>query len=237
MYDFTHVLTADKDVYAEAYDLYTLEFKLTEGSYASASVDKKKVTELITETGETIVFTVTPDTGCILEGVSLDGKTLKPDEDGNYTISDISANHTVEITTKETEVTFTYKAGEHGTVKWVGDKTGSGELTETIKAVSGTPKGVLPVADLGWHFVKWVDSKEGSPSYSITGLYPTAVNGVFEGETYTAIFEKNIETYAISGTVRDPEGNPVPGVTVKLKGNDDTKRRHQQKMALIGSRN
>ena len=76
---------------------------------------------------------------------------------------------------------------------------GSGELTETIKAVSGTPKGVLPVADLGWHFVKWVDSKEGSPSYSITGLYPTAVNGVFEGETYTAIFEKNIETiYTIS---------------------------------------
>ena len=58
MYDFTHVLTADKDVYAEAYDLYTLEFKLTEGSYASASVDKKKVTELITETGETVVFTV-----------------------------------------------------------------------------------------------------------------------------------------------------------------------------------
>ncbi len=46
LYDFTHVLTADKDVYAEAYDLYTLEFKLTEGSYASASVDKKKVTEL-----------------------------------------------------------------------------------------------------------------------------------------------------------------------------------------------
>ena len=224
LYDFTHVLTTDKDVYAEAYDLYTLEFKLTEGSYASASVDKKKVKELITETGETVVFTVTPDTGCILEGVSLEGKTLTPDEDGNYTISDISANLTVEITTKETEVTFTYKAGEHGTVKWVGDKTGSGELTETIKAVSGTPKGVLPVADLGWHFVKWVDSKEGSPSYSITGLYPTAVNGVFEGETYTAIFEKNIETYAISGTVRDPEGNPVPGVTVKLKGNDDTKK-------------
>lgn len=224
LYDFTHVLTTDKDVYAEAYDLYTLEFKLKEGSYASASVDKKKVTELITETGETVVFTVTPDTGCILEGVSLDGKTLKPDEDGNYTISDISANHIVEITTKETEVTFTYKAGEHGTVKWVGDKTGSDELTETIKAVSGTPKGVLPVADLGWHFVKWVDSKEGSPSYSITGLYPTAVNGVFESETYTAIFEKNIEKYTISGTVRDPEGNPVPGVTVKLKGNGDTKK-------------
>lgn len=224
LYDFTHVLTTDKDVYAEAYDLYTLEFKLTEGSYASASVDKKKVTELITETGETVVFTVTPDTGCILEGVSLDGKTLKPDEDGNYTISGIKANHIVEITTKETEVTFIYRAGEHGTVKWVGDETGSSELTETIKAVSGTPKGVLPVADLGWHFVKWVDSKEGSPSYSITGLYPTAVNGVFEGETYTAIFEKNIETYAISGTVRDPEGNPVPGVTVKLNGNDDTKK-------------
>lgn len=224
LYDFTHVLTTDKDVYAEAYDLYTLEFKLTEGSYASASVDKKKVTELITETGETVVFTVTPDTGCILEGVSLDGKTLKPDEDGNYTISDISANHTVEITTKETEVTFIYRAGEHGTVKWVGDETGSSELTETIKAVSGTPKGVLPVADLGWHFVKWVDSKDNVPTYSINGLYPAAVNGVFESETYTAIFEKNIETYTISGTVRDPEGNPVPGVTVKLKGNDDTKK-------------
>lgn len=223
LYDFTHVLTTDKDVYAEAYDLYTLEFKLTEGSYASASVDKKKVKELITETGETVVFTVTPDTGCILEGVSLDGKTLKPDEDGNYTISDISANHTVEITTKETEVTFTYKAGAHGTVKWVGDKTGSGELTQTIKAVSGTPKGVLPEADLGWHFVKWVDSKDNVPTYSINGLYPAAVNGVFESETYTAIFEKNVETYTISGTVHDPEGNPVPGVTVYLRGNGYTK--------------
>lgn len=224
LYDFTHVLTTDKDVYAEAYDLYTLEFKLTEGSYASASVDKKKVTELITETGETVVFTVTPDTGCILEGVSLDGKTLKPDEDGNYTISDISANHTVEITTKETEVTFIYRAGEHGTVKWVGDKTGSGELTETIKAVSGTPKGVLPEAELGWHFVKWVDSKDNVPTYSINGLYPAAVNGVFESETYTAIFEKNVETYTISGTVHDPEGNPVPGVTVYLRENGNTKK-------------
>lgn len=224
LYDFAHVLTTDEDVYSKTYDLYTLEFKLAEGSHAAASIDKKKVTEIITETDETVVFTVTPDAGYILESVTLDGETLEPDEDGNYTISGIKTNHIVEITTKETEVTFTYKAGEHGTVKWVGDKTGSGELTQTIKAVSGTPKGVLPEADLGWHFVKWVDSKEGSPSYSITGLYPTAVNGVFEGETYTAIFEKNIETYAISGTVRDPEGNPVPGVTVKLKGNDDTKK-------------
>lgn len=224
LYDFTHVLTADKDVYAEAYDLYTLEFKLTEGSYASASVDKKKVTELITETGETVVFTVTPDAGYILESVTLDGETLEPDEDGNYTISGIKTNHIVEITTKETEVTFTYKAGEHGTVKWVGDKTGSGELTETIKAVSGTPKGVLPEAELGWHFVKWVDSKDNVPTYSINGLYPAAVNGVFESETYTAIFEKNVETYTISGTVHDPEGNPVPGVTVYLRENGNTKK-------------
>lgn len=224
LYDFAHVLTTDEDVYSKTYDLYTLEFKLAEGSHAAASIDKKKVTEIITETDETVVFTVTPDAGYILESVTLDGETLEPDEDGNYTISGIKTNHIVEITTKETEVTFTYKAGEHGTVKWVGDKTGSGELTETIKAVSGTPKGVLPEAELGWHFVKWVDSKDNVPTYSINGLYPAAVNGVFESETYTAIFEKNVETYTISGTVRDPEGNPVPGVTVKLKGNDDTKK-------------
>lgn len=223
LYDFTHVLTTDKDVYAEAYDLYTLEFKLAEGSHAAASIDKKKVTEIITETDETVVFTVTPDAGYILESVTLDGETLEPDEDGNYTISGIKTNHIVEITTKETEVTFTYKAGEHGTVKWVGDKTGSGELTQTIKAVSGTSKGVLPEADLGWHFVKWVDSKDNVPTYSINGLYPAAVNGVFESETYTAIFEKNVETYTISGTVHDPEGNPVPGVTVYLRGNGYTK--------------
>lgn len=224
LYDFTHALTTDEDIYSEAYDLYTLEFKLAEGSHAAASIDKKKVTEIITETDETVVFTVTPDTGYLLENVTLDGEALEPDEDGNYTISGIKANHIVEITTKETEVTFTYKAGDHGTVKWVGDKTGSGELTETIKAVSGTPKGVLPEADLGWHFVKWVDSKDNVPTYSINGLYPAAVNGVFESETYTAIFEKNIETYTISGTVRDPEGNPVPGVTVYLRGNGDTKK-------------
>lgn len=224
LYDFAHVLTTDEDVYSKTYDLYTLEFKLAEGSHAAASIDKKKVTEIITETDETVVFTVTPDAGYILESVTLDGETLEPDEDGNYTISDISANHTVEITTKETEVTFTYKAGEHGTVKWVGDKTGSGELTETIKAVSGTPKGVLPEAELGWHFVKWVDSKDNVPTYSINGLYPAAVNGVFESETYTAIFEKNVETYTISGTVHDPEGNPVPGVTVYLRENGNTKK-------------
>lgn len=224
LYDFAHVLTTDEDVYSKTYDLYTLEFKLAEGSHAAASIDKKKVTEIITETDETVVFTVTPDAGYILESVTLDGETLEPDEDGNYTISGIKTNHIVEITTKETEVTFTYKAGEHGTVKWVGDKTGSGELTETIKAVSGTPKGVLPEADLGWHFVKWVDSKDNVPTYSINGLYPAAVNGVFESETYTAIFEKNVETYTISGTVHDPEGNPVPGVTVYLRENGNTKK-------------
>ena len=224
LYDFAHVLTTDEDVYSKTYDLYTLEFKLAEGSHAAASIDKKKVTEIITETDETVVFTVTPDAGYILESVTLDGETLKPDEDGNYTISGIKTNHIVEITTKETEVTFTYKAGEHGTVKWVGDKTGSGELTETIKAVSGTPKGVLPEAELGWHFVKWVDSKDNVPTYSINGLYPAAVNGVFESETYTAIFEKNVETYTISGTVHDPEGNPVPGVTVYLRENGNTKK-------------
>lgn len=224
LYDFAHVLTTDEDVYSKTYDLYTLEFKLAEGSHAAASIDKKKVTEIITETDETVVFTVTPDAGYILESVTLDGETLEPDEDGNYTISGIKTNHIVEITTKETEVTFTYKAGEHGTVKWVGDKTGSGELTETIKAVSGTPKGVLPEADLGWHFVKWVDSKDNVPIYSINGLYPAAVNGVFESETYTAIFEKNVETYTISGTVHDPEGNPVPGVTVYLRENGNTKK-------------
>lgn len=224
LYDFAHVLTTDEDVYSKTYDLYTLEFKLAEGSHAAASIDKKKVTEIITETDETVVFTVTPDAGYILESVTLDGETLEPDEDGNYTISGIKTNHIVEITTKETEVTFTYKAGEHGTVKWVGDKTGSGELTETIKAVSGTPKGVLPEAELGWHFVKWVDSKDNVPTYSINGLYPAAVNGVFESETYTAIFEKNVETYTISGTVHDPEGNPVPGVTVYLRENGNTKK-------------
>ena len=224
LYDFAHVLTTDEDVYSKTYDLYTLEFKLAEGSHAAASIDKKKVTEIITETDETVVFTVTPDAGYILESVTLDGETLEPDEDGNYTISSIKTNHIVEITTKETEVTFTYKAGEHGTVKWVGDKTGSGELTETIKAVSGTPKGVLPEAELGWHFVKWVDSKDNVPTYSINGLYPAAVNGVFESETYTAIFEKNVETYTISGTVHDPEGNPVPGVTVYLRENGNTKK-------------
>ena len=223
LYDFAKVLTSDADVYAKAYDLYTLEFKLAEGSHATIGVDNKKVTELIIETGEDATFTVTPDTGYILEGVTLDGEKLVPDEDGNYTISGIKANHTVEITTKETEVTFTYKASEHGTVKWVGTETGSAELTETIKAVSGTPKGVLPVADLGWHFVKWVDSKNDIPKYSISGLYPVAANGVFVNETYTAIFEKNVETYTISGTVRDPEGNPVEGVTVSLNGNGDTK--------------
>lgn len=224
LYDFAHVLTTDEDVYSKTYDLYTLEFKLAEGSHAAASIDKKKVTEIITETDETVVFTVTPDAGYILESVTLDGETLEPDEDGNYTISGIKTNHIVEITTKETEVTFTYKAGEHGTVKWVGDKTGSSELTETIKAVSGTPKGVLPEAELGWHFVKWVDSKDNVPTYSINGLYPAAVNGVFESETYTAIFEKNVETYTISGTVHDPEGNPVPGVTVYLRENGNTKK-------------
>ena len=224
LYDFAHVLTTDEDVYSKTYDLYTLEFKLAEGSHAAASIDKKKVTEIITETDETVVFTVTPDAGYILESVTLDGETLEPDEDGNYTISGIKTNHIVEITTKETEVTFAYKAGEHGTVKWVGDKTGSGELTETIKAVSGTPKGVLPEAELGWHFVKWVDSKDNVPTYSINGLYPAAVNGVFESETYTAIFEKNVETYTISGTVHDPEGNPVPGVTVYLRENGNTKK-------------
>lgn len=224
LYDFAHVLTTDEDVYSKTYDLYTLEFKLAEGSHAAASIDKKKVTEIITETDETVVFTVTPDAGYILESVTLDGETLETDEDGNYTISGIKTNHIVEITTKETEVTFTYKAGEHGTVKWVGDKTGSGELTETIKAVSGTPKGVLPEAELGWHFVKWVDSKDNVPTYSINGLYPAAVNGVFESETYTAIFEKNVETYTISGTVHDPEGNPVPGVTVYLRENGNTKK-------------
>lgn len=224
LYDFAKVLTSDADVYAKAYDLYTLEFKLAEGSHATISVDNKKVTELITETGEDVTFTVTPDTGYILEGVTLDGEKLMPDEDDNYTISGIKANHTVEITTKETEATFTYKASGNGTVKWVGEKTGSAEVTETIKAVSGTPKGVLPVADLGWHFVKWVDSKENVPTYSINGLYPAAINGVLESETYTAIFEKNVETYTISGTVCDPEGNPVEGVTVSLKGNGDTKK-------------
>ncbi len=83
LYDFAHVLTTDEDVYSKTYDLYTLEFKLAEGSHAAASIDKKKVTEIITETDETVVFTVTPDAGYILESVTLDGETLEPDEDGN----------------------------------------------------------------------------------------------------------------------------------------------------------
>ena len=32
LYDFAHVLTTDEDVYSKTYDLYTLEFKLAEGS-------------------------------------------------------------------------------------------------------------------------------------------------------------------------------------------------------------
>ncbi len=131
----------------------------------------------------------------------------------------ITSAITQTVTTDGAELRFYYQETNTGIV-YKAKGNGSVSLSsETVPALSGSPKGSTPIAEGGYHFVGWYRDEACrnpvNPAWveqDTNKLIPQAEDGYFAERTYYALFERNTADLTISTDF--PSGNnyrPVDG--------------------------
>ncbi len=125
--------------------------------------------------GSSQLFTATPAAGYEVDKWTLDGSNIQTG--GNtYTLSTITATHTVHVTFKIMTFTLTYSAGANGTI--------SGTTPQTVDYnASGTAVTAVPAT--GYHFVKWSDESTANPRTDTGVTANITVSAAFSIDTFT----------------------------------------------------
>lgn len=157
---------------------------------------------IIKDYGSSQLFTATPDAGYEVDKWSVDSVEIQTGGT-TYTLSNITAEHTVSVTFKILTYTVTASAGLNGDIVPSGDVTkdyGSSQL------FTATP-------DTGYEVDKWfVDSVEVQ-----TGGTAYTLSSITAGHTVAVTFK--VLAYTIIGYCMEPDGNtPVAGVLIETDG-------------------
>jgi hypothetical protein len=148
-------------------------------------------------------FTATPSTGYDVNTWSVDGSTVQSGG-ATYTLSNITANHTVAVTFKIKTFTITASAGTNGSV------------APTSVAVNyGSSQDFNAAPSTGYEVDKWTvdgnDVQTGGTTYTLSNITANHTVAV----TFSQI------TLSISGYILEPDGNtPVQGVLMHTDDND-----------------
>jgi hypothetical protein len=121
--------------------------------------------------GSSQAFTITPDTGCEIADVEVDGDSVGAV--ANYTLENISSDHDVLVTFKEQRVTITASKNEGGVISYEG---------EVLFALGSTPI-YYSVPDKGYQLVDVLVDSE-----SIGAKRRYSFDPLTEGHTIEAVF-------------------------------------------------
>jgi len=141
--------------------------------------------------GSSQLLTATPTTGYVVDKWTVDGNDVRTG--GNtYTLSAITAVHTVGVSFKIITFTLGYTAGANGTL--------TGNASQVVDyGASGTA--VTAVPNTGYHFVKWSDDSTVNPRTDLNVTANIAVTAGFAIDQYTVT-----GTAGANGSI-DPTGD------------------------------
>jgi uncharacterized repeat protein (TIGR02543 family)/prepilin-type N-terminal cleavage/methylation domain-containing protein len=179
-YVFNNV-TADHTIAVTfAINTYTITASATSGGSISPS-DTITVNE-----GDSQTFTMTPVAGNHISLEKVDGATVA--NNTSYTFTNVTANHTIDVTFAGNVGNITIAVSGHGTVS----------PTTTSLTYGGSSVGITATADPGYHFTGWAVTVNSSyvsiasPSSASTSI--TATSSLTDGgtATVTATFVPNV---------------------------------------------
>jgi len=150
--------------------------------------------------GDSIVFTISPNTGYNVAQVSVDGApvTTVPATGGNYTFKNVIANHSISVVFAIKTYIITATAGPNGTINPSGDYTVSHGSNQSFNI---TPVSGYHVAQVLIDGLPVTTVPAGGGSYLFTN--------VTENHTISATFA--INTYTIT-VISGPNGTITPSV-------------------------
>jgi hypothetical protein len=136
--------------------------------------------------GSSQLFIATPNTGYAVDKWTVDDNDVQTG--GNtYTLSTITATHTVSVTFKIQTFTLGYTAGSNGTL--------TGQTSQVVNYGSnGTAVTAAP--NTGYHFVKWSDDSTANPRIDLNVTANIAVTASFAIDTFTLTY-----TAGANGTI------------------------------------
>ncbi len=210
-YTFPSV-TADHTIHA------TFKEVLATYTITGEAGDKGSIspTETTVDEGDTPTFTFTPDSGYVIDDVTVGGTSVLGDVTGNtYTFPPVSADQTIRVTFKEAppEYTISATSGDHGSISPAGDSTAyegdtptftftpdTGYMIDDVtvdgtSVVSSVTGNKYTFPSVGANQTLHVTFKETVPTYTITAtagshgsISPSGTSTVNEGDTPTFTF-------------------------------------------------
>ena len=170
----------------------------------------------ITPLGSTVVnlganqsFTITPNTGFIIESITVDGnqEAVTNPEGQTYTFTNVTVNHSISVTFKVKQYTITASASSHGAINPSGSVLVNNGSDKTFTI---TPNSGYKIASI---------SVDGN---SETVTTPTEQSYTFSNVTsdhsISATFTEDITYYTFSGKILydNSSNSPLQNVKVKL---------------------
>jgi len=125
--------------------------------------------------GSSQLFIATPNTGYTVDKWTVDDNDVQTGGT-TYTLSNITATHTVSVTFKIQTFTLGYTAGSNGTL--------TGQTSQVVNYGSnGTAVTAAP--NTGYHFVKWSDDSTANPRTDLNVTANISVTANFAIDTFT----------------------------------------------------
>ncbi len=187
--------------YTVAVTFKILTYTVAASAGVNGSIDPAG--DITKDYGSGQLFTAMPSAGYEVDKWFVDGSEVQTGST-EYTLSNISANHTVAITFKILTYTVSASAGLNGVI------APSGDITKDY----GSYQLFTAIPDTGYEVDQWlVDGnsvQNGGATYTLSN--------VTASHTLTVSFK--IFTYTISGYCIEPDGNtPVEGVLIDANSN------------------
>ena len=170
-----------------------LEFEVTGAAGGGGSIDPEGTT--VVTYGSDLGFTATPDTGYKIDTWSVDGAEAQTGGD-SLTLTDIQANHDVDVTFKLLEFEVTGAAGVNGAI----------DLEDATVVTYGSDLGFTATPDTGYQVDTWsVDGAEaqvGGDSFTLADIQADqSVDVTFR------LLEFDISSSADTNGTIDPDGS------------------------------
>ena len=167
------------------------------------------------QSGYSKTFTVTSNTGYIIDKIKLDGTIVHSGgvKTANYTISNVTANHTLAVTFKATwDVTLTWPSSNSHitTVEYRMGTSGNWITATRGQSVSVSPGNmqirVTPETGYNFSSASWVyeESGEGSSTTPVDGIATVTIDG-----DMTITLSTAIKTYTITTTKSPNNGGTI----------------------------
>ena len=178
-YEFTNV-TAPHTIEATFLKIHDITASAGPGGSITPSGDVTVVH------GGSQTFTVIPDPHHHIDRLLLGGASVTPTDSGNgsfsYTVSDVHADTTLEVTFAIDTFTLEYAAGPGGSI--------TGDMSQTVDyGASGSE--VTAVPDAGYHFMSWSDGSTANPRTDRDVTAAVTVTAQFEADAPTGTMTLN----------------------------------------------